>query len=84
MKKFVVITLIAFIAMAQLIYAETYYTRPNCKVVHVENDVVTVKDTGDNLWAFRGEGYKKHDTVTLKMHTNHTNTFKDDIIVEVK
>ena len=84
MKNFIVLTAIAFLATTQLIHAEAYYNRPNCTVIEVKGDLVTVEDTAGNLWEFYGEGYEKYDRVNLRMHTNHTNTFEDDIVVEVK
>ena len=50
----------------------------------IENDVVTVKDTNGNLWAFNGaDGRAVGDKVVCIMDTMKTASIFDDEIVNV-
>lgn len=83
MKK--ILKVIAVIAiLASVCYVSAYYTRPNCKVIEVSGEVITVEDRGGNIWEFYGEGYCVGDKVNLKMYTNCTEEIADDKIVSVK
>ena len=66
-------------------YIETHYTR-EAEVIELESDsVVVVEDATGNEWAFEGEGYAVGDKVTMKMHTNGTDSIiTDDVIENVK
>lgn len=83
MKK--IASVIAVIAILMCVgYVNTHYTRPNCRVMEVSGEVITVEDKGGNTWEFYGEGYRVGDRVTLKMYTNCTAEFTDDEIISVK
>ena len=48
-------------------------------------DVVTVKDTNENLWQFHGiEDYMVGDVVACIVDTNGTPEIKDDIIIQTR
>lgn len=83
MKKFIIATLIiGGVVFAS--YTEHHYTRKDCKVVKVNNNVVTVEDISGNLWVFEDEGYSVNDTVNLKMFTGISkNDISDDTITKV-
>ena len=54
------------------------------EIVDIENDVVTVKDTNGNLWAFNGaDGRMVGDKVVCIMDTMKTASIYDDEIVNV-
>lgn len=65
-----------------------YYTRYDCVVYSIEDNIITVEDNGGQLWSFIAEdnhNYKQFDRVNLKMHNNYTeDNIKDDVILEVK
>lgn len=83
MKK--IISVIAVIAiLAGVGYVNTHYTRPNCRVMEVSGEIITVEDKGGNIWEFYGEGYRVGDRVNLRMYTNYTADFTDDEIISVK
>ena len=83
MKK--IVSAIAVIAiLVSVCYVNAYYTRPNCKVIEVSGEVITVEDRGGNIWEFYGEGYCVGDRVNLKMYTNCTAEFTDDEVISVK
>ena len=87
MKK-LCIAMIMIICLATIGYAMNYYTRYNCIVYSVEDNIVTVEDNSGHLWEFIAEDnhiYKKFDKVNLKMYNNGTeDNIQDDIIMEVK
>lgn len=63
---------------------ETHYSR-QAVITAVKGNEVVVLDNTDNVWAFKGDGYKVGDEVTLKMFTNYTDdNIYDDEIVSVK
>lgn len=65
-------------------YYEHHYTRDNCEVVRIENNIVTVEDKCGFYWQFEDEGYSKGDIVDLKMFDSCTNSnIKDDEIIKV-
>lgn len=67
-------------------YAEHRYTREDCVVVSVEEQLVTVEDRVGYVWSYEAEGEAPRvgDVVDLKMYTNLThNTIYDDEVVDV-
>lgn len=66
-------------------YYEHHYTRENCVVTKVENNVITVKDKCDYFWEFESDkGFAKGDKVNLKMFDNCSDCYvEDDEIVKV-
>lgn len=83
MKK-IVSVIAVIVILAGVGYVNTHYTRPNCRVMEVSGEVITVEDKGGNIWEFYGEGYRVGDRVNLKMYTNCTADFTDDEIISVK
>ena len=48
-------------------------------------DVVTIKDTNENLWQFHGvEDYMVGDVVACIVDTNGTPEIKDDVIIQTR
>ena len=83
MKDAILIIAIAIVLIVGLFAGckfERTYKRLNCEIVSIENDTVTVKDTTNNFWSFKGDGFTVGDTVTLEMDTNRT----DNIIIDDK
>lgn len=80
--------MIMIICLSPIGYAMNHYTRYDCVVYSVEDNVVTVEDNGGQLWSFIAEdnhNYKKFDKVDLKMYNNGTeDNIQDDIIMGVK
>ena len=91
MKKVYALLIIVILACAfnlwyvnpQSVKTSTLYS--NCaEIVDIENDVVTVKDTNGNLWAFNGaDGRAIGDKVVCIMDTMKTASIFDDEIVNV-
>lgn len=69
-------------------HSMNYYTRYDCVVYSVEDNVVTIEDNGGHFWKFIAEdnhSYKKFDKVDLKMYNNGTeNNVQDDKVMGVK
>lgn len=85
MKKTMLIILSAVMAFGMLTvanWAEVYYTRHDCTVVSCVEDVVVVEDKTGNEWEIIAEGLEIDDKVDLKMHTNFTDDYIYDDIVE--
>lgn len=83
MKK-IIIPLLFISLFSGANYIEQHYTRKNCKVIDIENNIVTVEDAVGYTWTFEDEGYVKGDVVNLKMFTNGTENINDDIILKVE
>ena len=67
-------------------YIEHHYTREDCVVVSVEEQVVTVEDRMGYVWSYEVEGETPRvgDVVDLKMYTNATDsTIYDDEVVGI-
>lgn len=66
-------------------YYEHHYTRDECIVTRIENNVVTVKDKCNFIWEFESdEELSKGDKVKLKMFDNCSDSYiEDDEIVKV-
>lgn len=86
MKKiiyFVAIMLI-FVLFCFACKFERTYKRKDCQIMTVKNNLITVKDSTNNFWDFKGKGFKVTDKVTLIMDTNNTdNNINDDIVINV-
>lgn len=90
MKKVIRATIITIVVVATLLvigrvgYWETHYNREGV-VTEVIDDVVTVTDTTGNEWAMEGEPLSVGDKVTLRMHTQGTDSvITDDTVVSVR
>lgn len=78
------IAIVLYGSMGAIDYIETHYNRLAI-VTECKDDNIITKDKQDNLFAFKGDGFKVGDKVVLKMYTNHTdNTIKDDKILNAK
>lgn len=83
MKK-ILIALLAIGCVASVGYYEQHYTRKDCEVVRITNNVVTVEDQCGYSWQFEDEGYAIGDVVDLKMFSGATaSNIADDKIVKV-
>ncbi len=87
MKDAILIIAIAIVLIVGLFAGcsfERTYKRANCKIVSIKNDVITVKDSDNNFWSFKGKGFNRSDNLTLTMDTNNTdNVIEDDKIIKV-
>lgn len=86
--KSLYIIMILIISFVLIGCSMNYYTRYDCVVYSIEDNIITVEDNNGQLWSFIAEdnhNYKQFDKVSLKMHNNHTeDNIEDDIIMEVK
>lgn len=67
-------------------YIETHYTREDCVVTSVDDNVVEVEDQCGYVWCYEveDEAPSVGTHVDLKMHTNNTdNNIYDDMILDV-
>lgn len=63
---------------------ENTYTM-NAEIVAISGEVVSVKDSMDEVWEFYGDGFRIGDNVKVRFFTNGTdNTRYDDVIKSVK
>lgn len=82
-KKIVAIVLLICGALI-ISYYEHNYTREDCKVVAVEDDVITFEDGCGLEWSAYAEGLQIGDKVSLKMNDNNTNScVTDDKITDI-
>ena len=69
-------------------YVDTHYTRKDCTVIAIEEDnLVVVEDACGYTWTYYADDEvpRVEDTVTLKMHTNHTTDYVgDDEVIDVR
>ena len=87
MKKIITVIIPAILTVGILCgfnHFEHNYTRENCEVVEVNDEVVTVKDYGGLLWEFKGNGFKVGDIVDIEMFDSNTSAYVyDDVIKNV-
>ena len=82
-KNFFIILMLLVIAYWVMQF-DTYYTR-QAKVIGVNDTIITVQDTCNNVWQFEGNNYCIDDQVILTMDANHTDfNIYDDMIKKVK
>ena len=82
-KNFLIV-LILLVIVCWVMRFDTYYTR-QAKVIEVNDAIITVQDTCNNIWQFEGNNYCIDDQVILTMDANHTNfNIYDDMIKKVK
>ena len=82
MKKIIII-IITIVLCGACSYYEHNYTRGNCKIVQINDGILTIEDFGGNYWDIYkpNSGFQVGDIVVLKMHDNLTpHTIEDDII----
>jgi hypothetical protein len=83
-----VITVVVFVLMLSACsYAEHHYTREDCTVVAVAEDVVTAEDRQGYVWEYTVEGSAPEvgSTVDLVMYTSLTDSYiYDDEVVGVR
>lgn len=91
MKKVYVFLIIVILACAfnlwyissKPVKTSTLYAN-EAEITDIENDVVTVKDSNGNLWAFNGaDGRTVGDKIVCIMDTMKTASIYDDEIVNV-
>lgn len=82
-KNFLIV-LTLLVIVCWVMRFDTYYTR-QAKVIEVNDTIITVQDTCNNVWQFEGNNYCIDDQVILTMDANHTDfNIYDDIIKKVK
>jgi hypothetical protein len=80
LKTMTLLTLVVAI-LTVVGYVDTHYTRKDCTVIAIEEDnLVVVEDTCGYTWTYYADDEvpRVEDTVTLKMHTNHTTDYVGD------
>ena len=86
MKK-LALMLVLVMVFGMACYYDTNYIRKDCKIVDVENGVVTFEDKVGHYWKWEiepNEYFEVGDFVDLKMFNNHTdNNIEDDEIKEI-
>jgi hypothetical protein len=87
LKTMTLLTLVVAI-LTVVGYVDTHYTRKDCTVIAIEEDnLVVVEDTCGYTWTYYADDEvpRVEDTVTLKMHTNHTTDYVgDDKVIDVR
>lgn len=63
-------------------YYDTHYTKKDCKVIAASRTGAMIEDPQGHLWYYEGEGFSQNEILTLKMHTNYTDNFIDDDVIE--
>lgn len=63
-------------------YYDTHYTKKDCKVIATAGNTVIIEDPQGHIWHYEGTGFSQNETLTLKMHTNYTDNFIDDDVIE--
>lgn len=80
----VVVVAVALLVVGRVGYWETHYNREGI-VTSIEGDTVVVTDTTGNEWVMEGEPLSVGDKVTLRMHTQGTDSvITDDTVVSVR
>ena len=82
-KTIVLLTIVAMLFLT-VSYLEPRYQRTDCTVITIEEDnLVVVEDTCGYTWTYYADDEvpRVGDTITLKMHTNHTTDYIDDDVV---
>lgn len=67
-------------------YIEHNYTRDNCKVMNINDNIITVEDVCGLAWKCETANTELQvgDIVTLKMHDNNTGNYVyDDIVKDI-
>ena len=85
MKRRLTIILSAILmagVLFSLNYLEHNYTRENCEVIEVNDEIITVEDNGGLKWAFKGNGFKVGDFVDLEMFDSNTTAYVYDDVVK--
>jgi hypothetical protein len=85
-KTIVLLTIVVTLFLI-ISYCEPRYQRTDCTVVAIEeNNLVVVEDTCGYTWTYYADNEVPTvgNTITLKMHTNHTTDYiDDDLILEI-
>ena len=67
-------------------YVENNYTRKDCKVIGVYEEIIDIKDNQGNIWTYElkeGESFYEGQTVDLKMFENVNKGIQDDVVTKV-
>lgn len=84
--KEIIITILAAILTIGILCGfnslEHNYTRENCEVIEVNDEIITVEDKGGLQWAFKGNGFKVGDFVDLEMFDSNTTAYVYDDVVK--
>ncbi len=82
-----IMIMILFSVLGLFGVVESTYTIKNCKVIDIDNDIVTVIDNRNNEWKFYVDNDSDiviGDNVDLVMDNNHTDyTITDDEVKRV-
>ena len=86
MNKIIILGLaVATFSVATAI--ENNYTRKDCKVVRIENNICTFEDKTGQRWNWdieQNENFFIGEKVNLKMHANNTSNYMyDDKIIKI-
>lgn len=85
-KTIVLLTIVAMLFLT-VSYLEPRYQRTDCTVITIEEDnLIVVEDTCGYTWTYYADDEvpRVGDTITLKMHTNHTtDCIDDDVVLDV-
>ena len=68
-------------------YVDNHYTRKNCEVISVDNEVVSFADGYGKIWDYEkkeNEEFSVGQVADLKMYDNVKKGTEDDIILKVK
>lgn len=85
-KEFVQITILTITTLTLLWCSLAYHSHYTVKatVTQINDDLITVCDTNDNVWSFYGNGYTEGNIIRMTMDSNNTTELKDDRIINAK
>jgi hypothetical protein len=82
MKTFIA-TMSVIVLMFGALHTSQTYVREDCKVISIENNLVTVRDQCGYDWKLYADGLCVGDVVDIKLHDKDTATIEDDEVIDV-
>ncbi len=85
MKKILTtLTIIMGIALVTMFIALGNHRAIKAEVIEIKDNVVTFKDTTDNLWEYETDVYSINDKVILTFNDKGTEFLTDDEIIKIQ
>lgn len=85
MKKILTtLTIIMGIALVTMFIALGNHRAIKAEVIEIKDNVVTFKDTTDNLWEYETNVYSINDKVILTFNDKGTEFLTDDEIIKIQ
>lgn len=85
MKKILTtLTIIMGIALVTMFIALGNHRAIKAEVIKIKDNIVTFKDTTDNLWEYETDVYSINDKVILTFNDKGTEFLTDDEIIKIQ